>query len=54
VFRHVQHLLVHGVEQGDNDIGGSHRTLLSVEVSQSLQLERLYGYLSSCTFQYTS
>jgi hypothetical protein len=50
VFRHVQHLLVHGVEQCDNEILGSHRTLLAVEVLQPLQLERLYGYLSSCPF----
>jgi hypothetical protein len=53
VLRHVQHLLVHGVEQGDNEIVGSHRTLLAVEVLQQLQLERIYGYLSSCTLNMT-
>jgi hypothetical protein len=54
VLRHVQPLLVHGVEQCDNEIVRSHKTLLAGEVLQPLQLERLYGYLSSCAFYYDS
>jgi hypothetical protein len=50
VFRDLQHLLVHSVEQCDNEIVGSHRMLLSVEALQPLQLEHLYGYLSNCAF----
>lgn len=43
-----------GIEQCNNEIWGSHRTLLAVEVLQSLQLERLYGSLSSWVFYYDS
>src|SRR5215831_13220734 len=53
MLEHVQHLLVHGVEQCDNKIRGRHRTGSSRLKSVHLQLEPVRDYLSTPTLNAT-